>query len=63
MEEKLEKYRASVRRREKFERFKQRLIRMVTFTSSQTVEKKNEERIEISEVNEHIFHIAKLSDA
>lgn len=51
MEEKLERYRASVRRHEKFERIKQRLIRMVTFTSSQTDEKKNEERIEISEVN------------
>lgn len=58
MEEKLERYRASVRRREKFERIKQRLIRMVTFTSSQNDEKKNEEHIEISEVNEQMCEIA-----
>lgn len=54
MEEKLERYRASVRRREKFEQIKQRFIRMVTFTSH-TDEKKTEERIEISEVKKQII--------
>lgn len=58
MEEKLERYRANVRRREKFERIKQRLIKMVTFTSSQNDQKKNEESIEISEVNEQVCQIA-----
>lgn len=47
MEEKLEKYRANLRRREKFEKIKERLIRMVTFTSNG----KKEEHIEITKVN------------
>lgn len=49
MEDKLEKYRASLRRREKFEQIKQRFIRMVTF-SPKPDEKKDEEHIDICEV-------------
>lgn len=49
MDEKLEKYRSQVRRREFFDRIKQRLISMVTFQSES--KHKKDETIEIPDVS------------
>lgn len=49
MDEKLEKYRANVRRKELYEKIKLRLIRMVTFTSG--TNQKKDETIEIPSVS------------
>lgn len=49
MDEKLEKYRANVRRKELYEKIKLRLIRMVTFTSE--TNQKKDETIEIPNVS------------
>lgn len=49
MDEKLEKYRAKVRRKELYEKIKLRLIRMVTFTSE--TNQKKDETIEIPNVS------------
>lgn len=50
MDDKLEKYRAKVRRKEFFEKIKQRLISMVTFASD-TNPKKDDSTIEIPDVS------------
>lgn len=50
MEEKLEKYRTNLRRREKFDKFKQKFIRIMTFSSNADETKKEEEHIAVDEV-------------
>lgn len=50
MEEKLEKYRAKLRREAFFNKFKKRLINMVTFTPTND-RKKDDETIDIPDVS------------
>lgn len=50
MDEKLEKYRAKIRRKEFFDKIKQRLISMVTFPPD--TNHKKDETIEIPDVSE-----------
>lgn len=52
MDEKLEKYRTKIRRKEFFNRIKQRLISMVTFAPDSN--HKKDETIEIPDVSEVI---------
>lgn len=53
MDEKLEKYRAKVRRREFFQKIKQRLISMVTFEPE--IKQKKDETIEIPNVSKNYY--------